>query len=104
MLTAAYLENPSDPELALLLPHVHLWTLSERSRGAAAADPGITDHAILADRYFGEAHALASSDARIGLCLHRLPREMTGQPFALEASKPAWHVPRIEREKRYWVS
>lgn len=27
----AYLDNPADPEIALLLAHSHLWTLSERT-------------------------------------------------------------------------
>lgn len=63
-LTAAYLENPRDPEIALLVAHSHLWALSERSR-LGAPDPRVTDHALLAERYFGEASALAPEDARI---------------------------------------
>lgn len=65
LLTAAYLENPADPEIALLLAHSHLWTLSERSRIGDARDPGITDFAILAEHYFGEAGKLAPYDDRI---------------------------------------
>lgn len=65
LLTAAYLENPRDPEVALLLAHGHLWALSERSRNKGAPDPNVTDHAILADRYFSEAAVLAPGDARI---------------------------------------
>ena len=65
LLTASYLENPSDPEVALLLGHAHLWTLSERSRVGDAVGPEITDHALLAEHYFGEASALAPEDDRI---------------------------------------
>ena len=64
-LTAAYLENPADPEISLLLAHAHLWTLSERSRVGEAVGPGITDHAVLAEHYFGEAAVLAPGDDRI---------------------------------------
>lgn len=64
LLTAAYLENPRDPEIALLLAHAHLWTLAERSR-LEELSPRITDHAILADRYFNEALILAPDDSRI---------------------------------------
>lgn len=64
LLTAAYLETPEDPELALLLAHSHLWKLSERTR-MAEADPRITDHALLADFYFDEAKVLAPDDTRI---------------------------------------
>ena len=64
LLTAAYLENPRDPEIALLLAHSHLWQLSERTR-LTQSDPQITDHALLADHYFGEAHTLAPEDDRI---------------------------------------
>ena len=65
LLTAAYLEEPSDPETALLLAHSHLWTLSERARVPEAPNPSITDHALLAEHYFSEAIALAPDDTRI---------------------------------------
>ena len=64
LLTAAYLENPRDPDLPLLLAHAHLWTLAERTR-LEEIEASITDHAILADRYFGEALVLRPDDARI---------------------------------------
>ena len=63
LLTAAYVENPNDPQIALLLAHTHLWSLAERDR--EAQDPLITDHAILAERYFSEAARLTPEDARI---------------------------------------
>jgi hypothetical protein len=64
LLTAAYLENPRHPEITLLLAHAHLWTLAERAR-LPEVPPGITDHAILAEKYFTEAHRLNPSDDRI---------------------------------------
>jgi len=64
LLTAAYLENPNDPRLALLLAHTHLWKVSERAR-LSPVPPEITDHLILAERYFAEARQLAPDDDRI---------------------------------------
>lgn len=64
LLTAAYLENPKQPEITLLLAHAHLWTIAERVR-RPELDPRITDHAILAERYFMEAHRLNREDDRI---------------------------------------
>lgn len=64
LLTAAYLENPRQPEIALLLAHAHLWRIAERFRDPDT-DPRITDHAILAERYFVEAHRLNRDDHRI---------------------------------------
>jgi hypothetical protein len=63
-LTEAYLEQPADPEIALLLAHAHLWKVSERSR-LATQDATITDELILADRYFSEAMRLRPDDRRI---------------------------------------
>ncbi|MEM7118004.1 MAG: hypothetical protein AAF614_36575 [Chloroflexota bacterium] len=62
-LTAAYLENPNDAEISLLLAHTHLWALAERDRNAR--DPLVTNHAILAEKYFEEALRLAPDDVRI---------------------------------------
>jgi hypothetical protein len=64
LLTAAYLENPRDPRISLLLAHAHLWQISERSR-LADIPPTITDEAILAERYFAEAQRLNPGDDRI---------------------------------------
>lgn len=64
LLTAAYLENPNDPQVALLLAHTHFWKVSERAR-LDSIDPRITDHLILAERYFEEARRLTSADDRI---------------------------------------
>jgi hypothetical protein len=62
-LTAAYLGNPADPKIALLLAHAHLWKVSERARGTAGAR--ITDELVLANFYFREAYKLQPDDHRI---------------------------------------
>lgn len=64
LLTAAYLENPRDPEVALLLAHAHLWKVAERRR-VEGRDPTVTDHLVLAEAYFEEAYRLAPTDHRI---------------------------------------
>ena len=64
LLTAAYLEAPGDPRLALLLAHTHLWRIAERAH-LQSVPPEITDHMILADRYFEEARRLAPDDERV---------------------------------------
>ncbi len=63
-LTAAYLENPRAPEVALLLAHTHLWKVAERSR-ETTRDPTVTDHLVLAEHYFEEAYRLHPDDHRI---------------------------------------
>lgn len=62
-LTAAYLEQPRDPEIALLLAHAHFWKLAERRR--KDPDPRVTDSLLLAEKYFEEAARLDPSDDRI---------------------------------------
>lgn len=74
LLTAAYLENPRDPQVSLLLAHAHLWKIAERAR-LAEVSPGITDEAILAERYFTEAHRLTPDD--------RIPGWLGGTKLAL---------------------
>lgn len=63
-LTAAYLETPTDPGLARLLALTHLWTISERRR-IKGQDPRVTESALLAEKYFGEALRLEPSDQRL---------------------------------------
>jgi hypothetical protein len=63
-LTAAYVAEPRDGELALLLGHAHLWKLAERSREPALA-AAITDHAVLATHYFDQAETMKPDDTRI---------------------------------------
>jgi cytochrome c553 len=61
--TAAYLKDPSDAVTAAHVGWLHIWKLAESARveGQSAT---ITDHAVLARRYFQEAVALDPSDAR----------------------------------------
>lgn len=63
-LTAAYLEDPRDPEVTLLLAHAHLWRIAESGR---QKDPGptITDDMILAEKFFEQALHLRPRDYRI---------------------------------------
>lgn len=63
-LTAAYLENPRDAQTALLLGHTHLWKAAERAR-EEKRDPRMTEHVVLAEHYFEQAHRLAPEDHRI---------------------------------------
>ena len=64
LLTAAYLENPRDAAVTLLLAHAHLWRVAERRR-LGQNDPTVTDHLALAEAYFEEAYRLAPEDHRI---------------------------------------
>lgn len=61
--TAAYLQNPNDAVTAAHVGWLHIWQLAERER-LAKPSPTITDHAVMARRYFQEAVALDPSDAR----------------------------------------
>ncbi len=64
VLTAAYLENPGDSITATHIGFLHIWRLAERSRlDPVPAD--ITDHAVLARKYFEESVQLNPSDARV---------------------------------------
>jgi hypothetical protein len=63
-LTAAYLEAPGDSTTAAHIGFLHIWRLAERSRlDSVPAD--ITDHAVLARKYFEESVRLNPSDARV---------------------------------------
>jgi hypothetical protein len=64
MLTAAYLENPHDGQIALLLGMAHLWTITESDR-LPEVKATITDELILAEAYFEQAMLLNPDDARI---------------------------------------
>ena len=65
-LKAAYLQNPSDPVTAAHVGWMHIWRLAERARlDGAPPDPGVTDDAVLARKYFEE--ACASIRARRGI-------------------------------------
>jgi hypothetical protein len=63
-LKAAYLEDPSDAVTAAHIGFMHIWSLAERARLEPARDPGITDHAVLARKYFEEAVRLNPREAR----------------------------------------
>lgn len=63
VLTAAYLRTPTDATTAAHIAWLHNWRLVERVR--MESEPAtITDHAVLARRYFSEAVRLDPSDAR----------------------------------------
>lgn len=65
LMTAAYLENPNNPQLAAHLGFLHIWKITERERHPALADdPTIVNEIILAKRYFADAVLLAPQDAR----------------------------------------
>jgi hypothetical protein len=64
VLTAAYLNAPRDPTLALYVGHAHFWRVTERVREPAPRAT-VTDHLLLAHAYFDQARKLASDDARI---------------------------------------
>ena len=87
LLTAAYLQNPRDAGVTLLLAHAHLWRVAERSR-LGAADPTITDHLALAEAYFEEAYRLAPDDHRIAgwIGSARMPLGQIRQDSALARS------------------
>jgi hypothetical protein len=63
-LTAAYLENPHDSETAAHLGFAHMWRVTESAR-LDELPPTITDHLVLARKYFAEASRLAPNDARL---------------------------------------
>ncbi|MBS0359616.1 MAG: hypothetical protein JSS53_10125, partial [Proteobacteria bacterium] len=51
LLTAAYLQNPNDPDLAGFLGFAHIWKIAERSR-QTELQPTIINHSVLARRFF----------------------------------------------------
>jgi hypothetical protein len=63
-LKAAYLANPNDAVTAAHVGWLHIWQLAERARLAPGAGPDITDHALLARKYFEEAVRLNPGEAR----------------------------------------
>ena len=83
-LTAAYLENPNDPVTAAHIGWMHSWRLAERARLAPARDPRVTDHAVLARKYFDKLRSLCQKlpnflapnalHLRLGSCRTRATR------------------------------
>lgn len=63
VLTAAYLETPTDAVTAAHIAWLHNWRSAERAR-MTAVPATITDDILLARRYFQEAVALDPADAR----------------------------------------
>jgi hypothetical protein len=63
VLTASYLETPTDAVTAAHIAWAHNWRMAERAR-QSAVPATITDDTILARRYFDEAVKLDSSDPR----------------------------------------
>jgi hypothetical protein len=61
--TAAYLADPTDAVSAAHVGWLHIWKLSERAR-LSSIPATLTDDAIVSRRYFQEAVALNSEDAR----------------------------------------
>lgn len=64
VLTAAYLETPTDAVTAAHIAWLHNWRMAERVR-LSSATATITDDVMLARRYFEEAARLNPSDARV---------------------------------------
>jgi hypothetical protein len=54
LLTAAYLKNPEDPQLAAYLGFIHLWSITERNR-VNDQSPLITNEIVLSKKYFNDA-------------------------------------------------
>lgn len=57
LLTAAYLKNPHDPNIAAHIGFLHIWKIAERAR-LLHNSPLITDHIVLSQFYFSEAQTL----------------------------------------------
>lgn len=62
-LTAAYLENPRDAKTAAHIAFSHIWFANERAR-LEQPSARITEHFLLARRYFAEAVRLSPADER----------------------------------------
>ncbi len=63
VLTAAYLQTPSDATTAAHIGWLHIWRMSERAR-LNPVPATSTDDAVMARKYFTEAVTLNRSDAR----------------------------------------
>jgi hypothetical protein len=63
-LSAAYIANPKDLQTVYHLGFAHIWALSERQH--LQNIPGtIIDHAVLAQKYLGEAYLMNPNDPRV---------------------------------------
>lgn len=63
-LTAAYLNNPNDLQTVYHLGFTHFWAIAERQQ-LQKVPAAIIDHAVLAQKYLGEAYRMNPKDARI---------------------------------------
>lgn len=63
LLTAAYLANPNDPNLAAYLGFLHIWKITERQR-EPILESTIVNEIILSKKYFNDANQLNANDAR----------------------------------------
>lgn len=61
--TAAYLQNPNDPQLAAHLGFLHIWKITERAR-LPSIPPTIVNEIILSKKYFHDATTLNPNDPR----------------------------------------
>lgn len=65
-LTAAFAEDNTDGEIALLIAQTHLWIVCERARVEGSSDaPDVIDQLGLAEQFFEQAAALRPDDRRI---------------------------------------
>lgn len=98
-LMAAYLENPNDPTIAAHLGFLHIWKITERGR-ESIIPPTIVNEIILSNKYFQDAVALQSEDARYlgflgdsqlaeGQIFHDQWQQVHGY-FTLQRSIKAW--------------
>ena len=62
--TAAYLKDPSDAVTAARTGWLHIWRLSESARMGDSVPATITNHAVLARKFFDEASRLDPGEAR----------------------------------------
>jgi hypothetical protein len=86
IVTAAYLQDPSDAVTAAHVGWLHMWRVAERSR-LAPASATITDQMLLAQHYFEQAVALSPDEARY-------------KGFHAAASLAVASIDRDERETR----
>jgi hypothetical protein len=64
LLSAPYIANPKDLQTVYHLGFAHIWALSERQH--LQNIPGtIIDHAVLAQKYLGEAYLMNPNDGRV---------------------------------------
>lgn len=64
LLTEAYIDNPNDLQTVYHLGFTHFWAIAERQH-LSNVPASIIDHAVLAQKYLGEAYRLNPADARI---------------------------------------